>query len=462
MKPSWLRAWRPSPSRALTAISRLKNPSRLAIRGTIPPFRKSFMRSTSFKAPRFTLALLASLVCASAPFLAHAESAYEFRQSVPALGVRSTALSLSTSAIDFGNVATNTTETRQVLVSSSGTTALRFTADPAVTGAAFAAGATTCSSTLAAGADCLTEATFSPTTVGDFSGTLTFFSNVADSPHPVSLRGSAYNPVSLSAATLPAAAVNVPYGPFNFASLFNALNESSPDFSQVLWSATGVPAGLTLSASGVLTGTPTAAPSSSLQVTAKYKSNLAAQSYVLPEARLVYSTLSNGLLTVSGYGGQSGAWVSALGTTALTKGKWYWEMHLPADSNGKYRLGGIATAGSSAAMGQGIPSWTGCELKGFSVGPAWGCRRQGGVLMLALDMDAKTLTMGENGVWWGAGTSTSTSFAEAAPILVSLPSAVYPYAKAAWSGSLTVNFGASPFSYPVPAGYTPGVGAWSN
>src|SRR5574337_1695692 len=120
---------------------------------------------------RAAVALTAALTTAASPLLVSAQTAYEFKAFKQGLVVSGTgtgqapdagsdpspstqpALQLSTSIINFGDVATNTTETRQVLVSNPGNGSLSFTAAPVVTGAAaFAAGLTSCGATLAAGA----------------------------------------------------------------------------------------------------------------------------------------------------------------------------------------------------------------------------------------------------------------------------------------------------------------------
>ncbi len=212
----------------------------------------------------------------------------------PPLGLR-----LSANAINFGDVATNTTETRQVLVSNPGTGSLSFTAAPAVTGdAAFAAGLTTCGSSLAVGADCLTDATFSPTNVGTYNGVLKFSSVLASSPHEVALVGTAFNPVSLAGATLPDGMVGKAFS-FDFKTLLNVSNEANPDKNQANWSGTGtLPAGVTLNTNtGVLSGIPSAVtPQSSYTVIGTYKNNQGQQVYTIRvgEAVLEVTQISAG------------------------------------------------------------------------------------------------------------------------------------------------------------------------
>lgn len=185
-------------------------------------------------------------------------------------------LFLSTTFIDFGDVATNTTETGQVLVSNFGTGTLTFTAVPKVSGdAELAAGKTTCGATLSAGTDCLVDATFSPTSEGTFNGVLTLTSNLANSPHEVLLTGNAFNPVSLPSSTLPMGYVGKAYS-YDFKQLLTVSNETNPDKSKITWTGSGtLPSNLSFNtATGELYGTPTTPTTgASYTVTGTYKNN---------------------------------------------------------------------------------------------------------------------------------------------------------------------------------------------
>jgi alpha-tubulin suppressor-like RCC1 family protein len=193
-------------------------------------------------------------------------------------------LVLSTHSLNFGNVATNTTEKRQVLVTNPGTGTLNFTAAPTVTGAsAFGSGLTNCGATLAAGEGCLVEVSFSPTSVGSFSGSLAVSASVPNSPQNVALAGTAFNPVSLAAATLPVGRVGQPYT-FDFKTLLNVSNETTPNKSLATWTGSGsLPEGLSFNpTTGVLSGTPTAThPGASYTVTGTYKNNQGQQVYTI-------------------------------------------------------------------------------------------------------------------------------------------------------------------------------------
>lgn len=251
---------------------------------------------------RLAAALTAAIATAFAPALAQADTKYEHRKLVPGLLVTGSpagnttpteptsppaaapTFDLSTLSVDFGSVATNTSETRQVVVSNNGTGSLSITAAPSVTGGAeFAAGLTSCGATLAAGSDCLAEATFSPTTTGTFNGVMTFTAAIAGSPKEVTLIGTAFNPVSLASATLPAGSVGQPYS-YDFKTLLAISNETSPDKSLATWSGSGtLPAGLTLDeGTGVLSGTPSAETAgATYTVLGTYKNNQGQQVYTI-------------------------------------------------------------------------------------------------------------------------------------------------------------------------------------
>jgi len=89
--------------------------------------------------------------------------------------------------------------------------------------------------------------------------------------------------VSLAPAALPAARVGQQYAAFDFKSALTVSGDAAYDVKQTSFSATGLPAGLTLSTDGVLRGTPTAKAQAgaSFQVVASYKSVTGQQVYSL-------------------------------------------------------------------------------------------------------------------------------------------------------------------------------------
>jgi hypothetical protein len=169
-------------------------------------------------------------------------------------------------------------------------------------------------------------------------------------------------------------------------------------------------------------------------------------------------TLSNGDLT-----SESNAFASVRSVAGVSSGKWFWEV-LFSDIFG---LAGIGLASADvdsgtghAYPGAGLTSWafynysaayvaytndSGSPLAGVdSVGA-------GGTVGFALDMDAGTLDF----------VIGSVSF----PAFSGIVGTVYAMAGGGSSGAsttFTANFGASPFTQAVPAGFTPGFGSASS
>jgi hypothetical protein len=94
--------------------------------------------------------------------------------------------------------------------------------------------------------------------------------------------------VTLSGYALPAGMVGYAYGGFDFNAVLQVLGDPSYRPSDVRWTVAGgaLPAGLVLSADGKLTGTPTAAGTSSFQVLAAYKTKAGEQTYQVVVADL--------------------------------------------------------------------------------------------------------------------------------------------------------------------------------
>ena len=67
--------------------------------------------------------------------------------------------------------------------------------------------------------------------------------------------------LTVTTTTLPAGTVGVPYGPVTLTA-----SGGTPPYT---WTATGLPAGLSLSTAGVLSGTPTASGSFATTITVK-------------------------------------------------------------------------------------------------------------------------------------------------------------------------------------------------
>ncbi|KVP39663.1 putative Ig domain-containing protein [Burkholderia ubonensis] len=97
--------------------------------------------------------------------------------------------------------------------------------------------------------------------------------------------------VSLNAYNLPQGLVGEVYAGFNFNTVLQVLGDPSFSASNVRWSVVGgaLPAGLSLSADGRLSGTPTAAAASNFQVMAAYKTKAGQQTYTVTVNNLVVS-----------------------------------------------------------------------------------------------------------------------------------------------------------------------------
>ncbi|KVP17212.1 Ig domain-containing protein [Burkholderia ubonensis] len=97
--------------------------------------------------------------------------------------------------------------------------------------------------------------------------------------------------VSLNAYNLPQGLVGEVYAGFNFNTVLQVLGDPSFSASNVRWSVVGgaLPAGLSLSADGRLSGTPTAAAASNFQVMATYKTKAGQQTYTVTVNNLVVS-----------------------------------------------------------------------------------------------------------------------------------------------------------------------------
>jgi hypothetical protein len=178
-------------------------------------------------------------------------------------------------------------------------------------------------------------------------------------------------------------------------------------------------------------------------------------------------TLSNGNLSASSL---SGAVLSTIGKMA---GKWYWEIACVSNNGGSgfYDIGISKSIPPSdtGPLGQNIHSW---GLLSYAPAGTFLCNAttsiaypypngsvpyvDGDVIGVALDMDAGSITFYRNGVPYelvGAGSNYDTGF-------LPTPGKEWFAAFSTWSGGtvdVTANFGASPFAYPVPAGFNAGL-----
>jgi mono/diheme cytochrome c family protein len=106
------------------------------------------------------------------------------------------AVSLAPTSLAFGSQAINTAITQSVTLTNSGTAALSVTGITAPSGYTQS---NNCSS-VAAGASCVINVTFTPTAVYSYSGNLTITDNAAGSPHGVAVSGSGVGVAQASVA----------------------------------------------------------------------------------------------------------------------------------------------------------------------------------------------------------------------------------------------------------------------
>lgn len=165
-------------------------------------------------------------------------------------------------------------------------------------------------------------------------------------------------------------------------------------------------------------------------------------------------TLSGGNLVATNLGSPS-LYPTSRANIGVSTGKWYWEILTGGSviTSGS-RFWKIGVANASAPMG-GDPqnpysAGTNSNNSGWnSVGYANG----GGIsfyrpdlIGVALDVDARTLSLYKNGVF--------------ASTIISVPSgALYPFIGGFTSleAIYTANFGATPFTYTPPSGYNAGL-----
>lgn len=242
------------------------------------------MLPSFFRPARTSVLIAAALAAMAGAVSAQAQTTYQYQRLSRGLSVTPPAaatppaptaegiLSLSTATVDFGSLAATSTLTRQVLVSNTGTGGVTWSSVPTVTGAAaFGTPTTTCNATLAVGQDCLVDVSFSPTSVGSFLGSLALNSSATGSPHQVTLRGSAFNPLALSTATLGAATVGGSYS-VDFTKYLAVSGLSGYTASNWAVSTGTLPPGLSLSTAGQLQGTPSTQGTYPFTVRATYQS----------------------------------------------------------------------------------------------------------------------------------------------------------------------------------------------
>jgi len=150
--------------------------------------------------------------------------------------VNSSTLAVTPSSLSFGNEVIDKTSTaRTVTVTNTGATS--GTINGITVSGNFAISSKTCGTTLAAGAKCKVEVTFTPTALGAATGTLTLTDNAASSPQTVALSGTGIVPAALTPTSATYVAQSV--GTTSAAKTFTLTNDQTVALSGIAISTSG-------------------------------------------------------------------------------------------------------------------------------------------------------------------------------------------------------------------------------
>ncbi len=139
-------------------------------------------------------------------------------------------------SLNMGNQALNTTSAaKTVTLKNTGTATLNISG--VVPSTHFAVSSSTCGSTLAVGKTCKVSVTFTPTTPGKVTGTLTVTDNAAGSPQSVPLTGVGVEPATVTPAKATYAKQKV--GTTSAAKKFTLTNNQTVALSNIVISTTG-------------------------------------------------------------------------------------------------------------------------------------------------------------------------------------------------------------------------------
>lgn len=180
-----------------------------------------------------------------------------------------------------------------------------------------------------------------------------------------------------------------------------------------------------------------------------------------PQAKQMDIMLSSDLLTASEPAQINSVNNSVRATVGKLSGRWYWEITVVALGNGSYHSVGFGTEDHSLEMGPqskeggcGYIVGTGMISCGTYV-PGAAKIGPGDHVGVALDLDQRRVYFRHNGKWQlgtnpaaGSGGQSFSSPAKA--------KGIYPMVNISNGDTMRANFGASPFAYPVPAGFKPG------
>jgi hypothetical protein len=152
--------------------------------------------------------------------------------------VAAPAVTLAPTSLSFGSVVVQATSSaKSVTVTNSGSATLNISGITVSGDFALASSTKPCGSTLAVGKNCKIEVTFTPTQIGDRTGTLSIMDNAGNSPQtvPLSGTGTAQATLTPASATYPARTV----GTTSPAKVFTLKNNLKATLTGVSISTTG-------------------------------------------------------------------------------------------------------------------------------------------------------------------------------------------------------------------------------
>ena len=176
-----------------------------------------------------------------------------------------------------------------------------------------------------------------------------------------------------------------------------------------------------------------------------------------PNDKSTNISLSNGNLT---YTATNTAWKSVRATDFKSSGKWYWEVTIDVEASNQHILGigtssaNIGSYAGSDAYGYGYNGANGNKnhnASGETYGNSFGLND---IIGVALDLYNGKIWWSKNGIWQGDPAGVPASGTNEA--YSGLSGSFYPMGSPNTNiNAATANFGATSFSYSIPAGFLP-------
>jgi hypothetical protein len=172
------------------------------------------------------------------------------------------------------------------------------------------------------------------------------------------------------------------------------------------------------------------------------------------------ATLTNGNLDISIAANVAGA----MGTMAVTSGKWYWEFTAGTASQNAYYVSVCDTAvwfpvGNSQNnmyLSSGVYTYygaTGEKINGGSASAYGNTFTSGDVIGIALDLDNGKVWFSKNGTWQNSGSPTGGTNAAFTTLAGKTIAPWIGNGASTTSSAGVINFGQRPFAYTAPSGF---------